>query len=203
MPLSCDYQVRMSLGEPGRLWPMAPNLAPGRSTAHEFRGVITLVINLLTSPVSSSHTATIEHQVPDDDQFAADGVLGRSRYRPIRSEHHHQRRCSHGAHPRHAWPYSSSTSRPRTDERALSGRGTGPVLLNCRGTRMDRHVATRRLHWLAGTAGIRLARTHPHMLRPCIHHDHAGRRRRPARRPDRRLAGPAPDAHWSRPRTRS
>jgi hypothetical protein len=89
MPLTCDYQVCMSLGEPGRLWPMAPNLAPGRPTAHEFRMSLPWRSNLLTSPVSSSHTSTmraIEHQVPDDDKFAAAGILGRSRHRPVRSD---------------------------------------------------------------------------------------------------------------------
>ena len=30
---------------------------------------------------------------------------------------------------------------------------------------MDRHAATRRLHHLAATAGVRLPRMHPHMLR--------------------------------------
>ena len=40
----------------------------------------------------------------------------------------------------------------------------GPILLNGRGTRMDRHAATRRLRCLAGTAGLR-AKAHPHMLR--------------------------------------
>jgi integrase/recombinase XerD len=30
---------------------------------------------------------------------------------------------------------------------------------------MDRHAATRRLHRLQKTAGIRIARMHPHMLR--------------------------------------
>ena len=30
---------------------------------------------------------------------------------------------------------------------------------------MDRHAATRRLHHLAMTAGVRLPRMHPHMLR--------------------------------------
>ena len=30
---------------------------------------------------------------------------------------------------------------------------------------MDRHAATRRLHQLAGTAGIRVTRAHPPMLR--------------------------------------
>jgi integrase/recombinase XerD len=37
-----------------------------------------------------------------------------------------------------------------------------------RGTRMDRHAATRRLHRLAEAAeaaGIQIARAHPHMLR--------------------------------------
>jgi integrase/recombinase XerD len=41
----------------------------------------------------------------------------------------------------------------------------GPILLNSRGARMDRHAATRRLHHLAETAGIQIARAHPHMLR--------------------------------------
>ena len=53
----------------------------------------------------------------------------------------------------------------RATDRAVSGRDAGPVLLNSRGTRMDRHAATRRLRRLAGTAGVRLARAHPHMLR--------------------------------------
>jgi integrase/recombinase XerD len=30
---------------------------------------------------------------------------------------------------------------------------------------MDRHAATRRLHYLAKSAGVRLPRMHPHMLR--------------------------------------
>ena len=53
----------------------------------------------------------------------------------------------------------------RAIDHAVSGRDAGPVLLNSRGTRMDRHAATRRLRRLAGTAGVRIARTHPHMLR--------------------------------------
>ena len=44
-------------------------------------------------------------------------------------------------------------------------RTSGPILLNSRGTRMDRHAATRRLRRLAGTAGIKVTRAHPHMLR--------------------------------------
>ncbi len=53
----------------------------------------------------------------------------------------------------------------RAIDRAAGSRTRGPVLLNRRGTRMDRHAATRRLHQLAGTAGIQVARAHPHMLR--------------------------------------
>jgi integrase len=53
----------------------------------------------------------------------------------------------------------------RAIDRAAGPRPRGLLLLNRRGTRMDRHAATRRLHHLAGTAGIQIARTHPHMLR--------------------------------------
>ena len=53
----------------------------------------------------------------------------------------------------------------RAVDRAVASRVRGPVLLNTRGARMDRHAATRRLHWLAEAAGIQIARAHPHMLR--------------------------------------
>jgi integrase/recombinase XerD len=53
----------------------------------------------------------------------------------------------------------------RAIDRAAGSRERGPILLNTRGTRMDRHAATRRLHRLAEAAGIRIARAHPHMLR--------------------------------------
>ena len=53
----------------------------------------------------------------------------------------------------------------RAVERAAGERTDGPLLLNQRGSRMDRHAATRRLRHLAGDAGIRLPRMHPHMLR--------------------------------------
>jgi site-specific recombinase XerD len=53
----------------------------------------------------------------------------------------------------------------RAIDRAVVGRSAGPVLLTRRGTRMDRHSATRRLHRLAEVAGVRLPRMHPHMLR--------------------------------------
>jgi integrase/recombinase XerD len=53
----------------------------------------------------------------------------------------------------------------RAIDRAVSRRDRGPILLNTRGTRMDRHAATRRLRHLAEAAGIQIARAHPHMLR--------------------------------------
>ena len=53
----------------------------------------------------------------------------------------------------------------RAVDRAAGDRAAGPLLLNRRGARMDRHAATRRLRHLASDAGIRLPRMHPHMLR--------------------------------------
>jgi integrase len=53
----------------------------------------------------------------------------------------------------------------RAIDRAIGTRASGPILLNSRGTRMDRHSATRRLRRLAERAGVRITRTHPHMLR--------------------------------------
>ena len=50
-------------------------------------------------------------------------------------------------------------------ERAIDDRTAGPILLTRRGTRMDRHCATRRLRRLAEEAGVKLPRIHPHMLR--------------------------------------
>jgi integrase/recombinase XerD len=50
-------------------------------------------------------------------------------------------------------------------DRAIADRASGPILLNSRGTRMDRHAATRRLRHLAQRAGVPITRTHPHMLR--------------------------------------
>jgi integrase len=52
----------------------------------------------------------------------------------------------------------------RAIDRATGSRLRGPVLLNRRGTRMDRHAATRRLHQLADAAGVQVTRAHPHML---------------------------------------
>lgn len=53
----------------------------------------------------------------------------------------------------------------RAIDRATGSRTRGPVLLNSRGPRMDRHAATRRLRHLATTAGVQVTRAHPHMLR--------------------------------------
>jgi integrase/recombinase XerD len=53
----------------------------------------------------------------------------------------------------------------RAIDRAVADRTRGPILLNSRGARMDRHAATRRLRHLAQHAGVRITRTHPHMLR--------------------------------------
>jgi hypothetical protein len=61
----------------------------------------------------------------------------------------------------------------RAIERAVGDRVRGPILLNTRGVRMDRHAATRRLRRLAAVSVVRLPRTHPHMLR--LRHDNATR----------------------------
>src|SRR5215813_3673662 len=52
----------------------------------------------------------------------------------------------------------------RAIDQAVGTRTGGPILLNSRGTRMDRHVAARRLRRLADNAGVRIPRAHPHML---------------------------------------
>lgn len=53
----------------------------------------------------------------------------------------------------------------RAIERSIDERTAGAILLTSRGTRMDRHCATRRLRRLAEDAGVKLPRMHPHMLR--------------------------------------
>jgi len=86
----------------------------------------------------------------------------------------------------------------RAVDAAVADRTGGPLLLNRRGLRMDRHAATRRLRHLADEAGVRLPRMHPHMLRH-LRHDHARRRRRSTRRPDRRPPRRPPHHHALRP----
>jgi integrase/recombinase XerD len=49
----------------------------------------------------------------------------------------------------------------RAIDRAIGTRSSGPILLNSRGVRMDRHAATRRLRQLAQVAGVRITRPHP------------------------------------------
>jgi site-specific recombinase XerD len=49
--------------------------------------------------------------------------------------------------------------------RAVDSPTVGPILRNMLGARMDRNAATRRLKHPAATAGIRMPRMHPHMLR--------------------------------------
>ena len=53
----------------------------------------------------------------------------------------------------------------RAIDGAVNGRVERPILRNTLGARMDRNAATRRLKHLAATAGIRMPRMHPHMLR--------------------------------------
>jgi len=91
----------------------------------------------------------------------------------------------------------------RAIDRAIGTRTRGPILLNSRGARMDRHAATRRLRRLSDTAGVKIARTHPHMLRHTfVCDDHARRGRGPAGRADR---GPPrrPEDHYAPGRARA
>ena len=53
----------------------------------------------------------------------------------------------------------------RAIDHATTGRADGPILRNRAGDRMSRHSATRRLRRLSTTAGVTIARMHPHMLR--------------------------------------
>jgi site-specific recombinase XerD len=53
----------------------------------------------------------------------------------------------------------------RAIDRAVGVRIPGPILLNSRGARMDRHAATRRVQRLSETAGVRITRPQRHMLR--------------------------------------
>jgi integrase len=75
----------------------------------------------------------------------------------------------------------------RAIDRAIGDRDSGPILLNSRGTRMDRHAATRRLRRLAEIADVRITRPHP-LSRPGAREATAARgdtasRQRPGTRP--------------------
>lgn len=73
----------------------------------------------------------------------------------------------------------------RAIDQAVGSRDAGPILRNIHGARMDRHAATRRLKHLADTAGIRLPRMHPHMLRHTFRHHMLDAGVSPPRRTDR------------------
>jgi integrase/recombinase XerD len=53
----------------------------------------------------------------------------------------------------------------RAIDLAVDARPVGPILRTRRGSRLDRHAATRRLRRLAEASGMRMPRLHPHMLR--------------------------------------
>lgn len=66
---------------------------------------------------------------------------------------------------RSSWSRCHQRPAGQAIDRAIGARDHGAILLNTRGTSTDRHAATRRLRWLTETAGVRIARPHPHMLR--------------------------------------
>ena len=74
----------------------------------------------------------------------------------------------------------------RALDHAIGDRTVGPILLNTRAARMDRHAATRRLRTLAATHADADAAAAPAHAPPHLRHHHARRRRRPPRRPNRR-----------------
>jgi len=74
----------------------------------------------------------------------------------------------------------------RAIDRSIGTRTGGPILLNSRGARMDRHAATRRLRRLADTARGADHQAASAHAPPHLRHHHARRRGRPARCPDRR-----------------
>ena len=87
----------------------------------------------------------------------------------------------------------------RAIDRAAADRTAGPILLSRAGTRMGRHVATRRLQRLAQRRSRHRPDAPAHAPAHLRHH-HARRRRRPARRPDRRPPRRPADHHALRPR---
>jgi integrase/recombinase XerD len=66
--------------------------------------------------------------------------------------------------PRSSWSHCHQPSAGPSTRRSAPV-WTAPILLNSRGSRMDRHAATRRLRRLAETSGVRIISPHPHMLR--------------------------------------
>jgi integrase/recombinase XerD len=74
----------------------------------------------------------------------------------------------------------------RAIDRATRARGSGPILLNSRSTRMDRHAATRRLRRLARAAGGADRQAASAYAPPHFRHHDARCQGGLARRPDRR-----------------
>jgi integrase/recombinase XerD len=118
---------------------------------------------------------TAARQSPDPCDFALVAMLGLLGLRifeatsadigDIGEEHGHRvlRVCGKGTKVVVLVPLPPAVG--RAIDQAIGSRARGPILLNSRGSRMDRHAATRRLRHLAETAGIQIARAHPHMLR--------------------------------------
>ncbi|MEU5726866.1 tyrosine-type recombinase/integrase [Micromonospora sp. NPDC047738] len=103
---------------------------------------------------------TTARQSSNPNDFALIALLGRSLRR------HHPRHRQGTRAPRPASARQVRQGRPRPAATS-GGQGLdGPILRNTLGARMDRHAATRRLKHLAASAGIRMPRMHPHMLRP-------------------------------------
>jgi site-specific recombinase XerD len=126
------------------------------------------------SPTCSSRRCSPPRQSPDPCDFALVAMLGLLGLRifeatsadiaDLGEEHGHRvlRVCGKGTKIVLV-PLPPAVG--RAIDRAVADRIHGPVLLNSRGTRMDRHAATRRLRRLAANASIQAARAHPHMLR--------------------------------------
>lgn len=64
----------------------------------------------------------------------------------------------------------------RAIDQAIAARRDGPILLNRRGARMDRHCATRRLRRLAEVSGGAAAENAPAHAAPHFCHHHASER---------------------------
>ena len=126
------------------------------------------------SPTCSPGPAHRRPAVGRSVRLRAGGHARAARLVDLRGHRRRHRRPRRGARPpgatgmRQGHQGGSSPAAPgrRAGYRPATGdRVRGPILLNSRGIRMDRHAATRRLHRLAGAAGIQAARAHPHMLR--------------------------------------
>jgi site-specific recombinase XerD len=117
---------------------------------------------------------TVARQSPDRCNFPLVAMLGLLGLRIFEATSAGHRRPRRGARSRVLHVCGKGTkivlvplppAVSRAIDRAIAGRTHGPVLLNSRGSRMDRPAATRRLRQLAEAAGIQVARAHPHMLR--------------------------------------